>query len=91
MAQAQKQLPWGMGHHIERDGRSGRYAKSPKCDCCGKPTGREYATDDEVCNGGDGPGFYLCSRTRCIAKYEGLDVETRRKLFTESRALHGGP
>lgn len=65
--------------------KAGKFIASPACDCCGKPTGRDYNTDDEVCGSTDGPGFYLCSRKRCGAKTEGLDVEARRALYTAQR------
>lgn len=75
-------------HKPQHDARdsSGRYAKSQSCDCCGKPVGTEYLTDDEVCGGSDGPGFYLCQRKRCAAKQAGLSVEARRALYTAQRA-----
>lgn len=66
---------------------SGRYSTSIKCDCCGKPVKPAgHVTDDEVCAGGDGPGFYLCHRARCGKKYEALSIEQRRELFTTQRA-----
>lgn len=64
----------------------GRYATSPRCDCCGKPVGTAYYTDTDVCGGSDGPGFYLCERVRCVAKRDGLSVEERRALYTATRA-----
>lgn len=77
---------WG-SDRTERARKGGQFVKSPACDCCGKPTGRDYCTDDEVCGGNDSPGFYLCSRVRCVAKREALDVEGRRALYTAGRAL----
>lgn len=51
--------------HTDKDAR-GKYSAAPKCDCCGKPTNEALRyTDDEVCQGSDGPGFYLCHRKRC--------------------------
>ncbi len=65
--------------------RDGRYAIEQRCDACGKPIHGEYFTDDEVCCGSDGPGFFLCGRKRCGARYESLPIEKRRELFTEQR------
>ena len=72
--------------HEARESRGGRYATSPRCDCCGKPVGTAYYTDTDVCGGSDGPGFYLCERVRCMAKREGLSAEERRALYTATRA-----
>lgn len=61
-----------------------------RCDACGEPIANDplgfamYATDDEVCAGGDGPGFFLCVSEECNA-YHGLDVEARRALYTTQR------
>lgn len=52
------------------------------CDACGLPIDEEkYATDDEVCEGGDGPGFFLCERTECLAKHVAMTLEERRAYF----------
>ncbi len=75
--------------HNDREHRSGRYRKSPKCDGCGKPVGTNYFTDDEVCGASDGPGFFLCDRKRCVAKRD-LDIEARRALYTAQRAINDG-
>ena len=65
---------------------NGKYASAPKCDACGKPTNEaERYTDDEVCGGSDGPGFYLCHRKRCIAKRD-VDLASRTALYTAQRA-----
>jgi hypothetical protein len=71
--------------HLLRDWKTKRFRASPKCDGCGKPVGTAFFTDEEVCGGSDGPGFYLCERKRCVAKLEKLDVEQRRAIFTEQR------
>lgn len=71
--------------HEEKD-RSGRYRTSPLCDCCNKPVGTAYFTDEEVCEGTDGPGFYICERKRCEKMREGLSVEERRALYESARA-----
>ena len=65
--------------------RDGRYAREMPCDGCGKPV-LDYGTDDEVCGGGDGPGFYLCHRKRCGAALEGKTTEERRAHYTAQRA-----
>lgn len=72
----------------DRKGSDGKYTAAVACDCCGKPTNEaERYTDDEVCGGGDGPGFYLCHRKRCIDKRDNLgDAETRRAYYTNQRA-----
>ena len=65
--------------HKERE-RNGRYATRELCDGCNKPVGTNYYTDDEVCGGGDGPGFFICERKR-----EGLTVEQRQALYEANR------
>lgn len=57
-----------------------------RCDACGKsiPDG-EHATDDEVCQGGDGPGFFLCSREACVQSHVNLPVNERVLLFRTQR------
>jgi hypothetical protein len=70
----------------DRELDGGRFVKSPACDGCGKPVGTNYFTDEEVCGGGDGPGFYLCERTRCVKSREGMAVEERRALYERMRA-----
>jgi hypothetical protein len=65
-------------------GADGRYETKTPCDACGKPVTGAHLTDDEVCGGSDGPGFYLCSRKRCAAKIpDGL--EDRRAYYTAQR------
>lgn len=77
--------------HTDKDSR-GKYTEATKCDCCGKPTNEaERYTDDEVCAGGDGPGFYLCHRKRCPHNREGWydqSVEVRLAAYTAGRAKH---
>jgi hypothetical protein len=76
--------------HTDRELKSGQYRKGPQCDACNKPTGTDYGTDDEVCDGGDGPGFFLCDRQRCPGrKWLELDVEARRALYTAVRVARG--
>lgn len=72
--------------HRARARKSGRYTASPLCDACGKPCGTAYFTDDEVCGGTDGPGFFLYERRSCIVA-RSLPVEERRALYTRMRAL----
>ncbi len=76
--------------HGERAPRTGRYAKSRACDGCGKPCGTAYFTDDEVCGGSDGPGFYLCERKRCMAARDDKSVDERRALYAAQRAKNEG-
>lgn len=72
--------------HEER-GTDGKYVAAPRCDCCGKPTNEaERYTDDEVCGGTDGPGFFICHRKRCATKRDALTLEQRRELYTTQRA-----
>lgn len=71
--------------HDYRSLRSGQFIKSESCDGCGKPVGTNYFTDDEVCGGGDGPGFYLCERAQCAKSREGLGIEERRALYERTR------
>lgn len=73
----------------------GRYGKHPACDACGKPA-LDYCTDDDVCQGSDGPGFVVCERKRCLARVEKVNagrswtdaaaIEARRALYTRQRA-----
>lgn len=72
--------------HQDRNRRTGKYTKSPSCDGCGKPVGTDYFTDDEVCQGSDGPGFFLCDRKECAKSLEGLPVAERRALYRSVRA-----
>lgn len=74
----------------EHRGDGGRYVKADRCDACGKACNEATRmTDDEVCEGSDGPGFFLCDRKRCMASYAELPVEARRELFTAQRAKNG--
>lgn len=70
--------------HDER-ASSGRYSKSPTCDCCGLPVGTDPVCDEEVCGSTDGPGFFLCERRTCEAKRSNLSVEGRRALYQAVR------
>jgi hypothetical protein len=67
--------------------RGGRYKKEIRCDGCGKPIKPDdYATDSEVCGAGDGPGFFLCHRKRCLAKLPAeATIEERRAFYTAQR------
>lgn len=69
-----------------RDTR-GKYKRGPICDACNKPAGYAYASDAEVCGGGDGPGFILCTRPVCSRSTKGLDADARRALYTQQRAV----
>lgn len=69
----------------DRNWKSGKYIKSQLCDGCGKPVGTAYFTDTGVCGNGDGPGFYLCERKRCVKVREGMSVEERRALYERVR------
>ena len=67
---------------------SGRYDTEPRCDCCGATCGARvgsHYTDAEICGLGDGPGFYLCGRKKCIAKREQLSIDERRELYRVGR------
>ena len=90
-----RRLLYGLGMNVTDTDRkrdtAGRYALETRCDCCSKVIARgrdglEHGTDDEVCGAGDGPGFYLCTRVRCGAKYDGRTIEERRAIFTAGRA-----
>ena len=73
--------------HDLRDS-SGRYKKTHACDGCGKPVGTDHMTDDEVCAGGDGPGFFLCDRKRCPtnnATFQNKPVAERLAFYTATR------
>jgi hypothetical protein len=77
--------------HDAREARTGRYAAVHRCDFCGSAVGSNaYYTDDEVCQGGDGPGFILCGRKACVVGRDALSVSTRRELYTAQRALNVG-
>lgn len=68
--------------------RDGKYAHTVACDGCGKSCGYpNHGTDDEVCQGSDGPGFFLCSREKCAAsEWQDLPPAERLKLYTAQRA-----
>ena len=70
--------------HTDKD-RHGRYKATAKCDGCNKPVGTNYFTDEDVCGGSDGPGFYLCDRKRCIAARCKLSVEEKRARYEANR------
>ncbi len=67
--------------------------KAPRweCDACGKVAGDDHYTDDEVCDGGDGPGFFLCTRRSCMARRDRPElegVEERRAFYTARRTAN---
>lgn len=70
----------------EKRDRGGQFKTSARCDCCGRPVGSAYFTDDEVCGTGDGPGFYVCERKSCVKLRAGKTVEERRAIYTATRA-----
>lgn len=65
---------------------NGRYKVEQRCDACAKPIHGTHYTDDAVCGGGDGPGFFLCGRVRCSKRYENMSVEERRAFFKRTEA-----
>jgi hypothetical protein len=73
---------------------NGCYTKHPACDCCGKPCTEHY-TDDRVCAGSDGPGFYICGRAACKRKAERIEaaggIEALRTAYTTQRASNSKP
>lgn len=73
--------------HADRAKASGRFKASPPCDGCGKPVGTAYYTDDDVCGGSDGPGFYLCERKLCRSQFLGMTVEQRRDHYIRVRSV----
>jgi hypothetical protein len=79
-----KRLP--LPKHELRERGGGRFRTTSPCDACGKPVGTDFVTDAEVCDGSDGPGFYLCSRKVCEKKRNGLSVCERRAMYTTQRA-----
>ena len=79
-----------MARWTRREARAGRYRPSMLCDACGQPVGERYYSDEEVCGGSDGPGFYLCRRTRCRTQREVMTAEERRALYAAQRAKNGG-
>lgn len=72
------------GYERKRE-RDGRYAIEQRCDACTMPIRGEHFTEDAVCEGSDGPGFFLCGRKRCGAKYENMTTDERRAYFTAGR------
>jgi hypothetical protein len=58
----------------KRDG-AGRYAVQQRCDACSRPIHGDHMTDTDVCGDGDGPGFFLCTRKRCIETNERISAE----------------
>lgn len=75
-----------MSKHNDRD-QTGRYKNTHACDGCTLPVGADHMTDEEVCGGSDGPGWYICHRRRCAAKLDGLSVEQRREVYTKNREV----
>jgi hypothetical protein len=59
---------------------SGKYAKHPACECCGKPA-QYYCSDDETLRV-SAAGLVLCERVRCEARRDALDVTRRVDLYT---------
>lgn len=70
----------------QKRGDDGKYTKHTRCDGCGGTIKGDYLTDDEVCEGGDGPGFFICERKRCGAKLEKMDTAARRTHYFTQRA-----
>jgi hypothetical protein len=70
--------------HSDKD-RRGKYRASPRCDGCNKAVGTNYFSDEEVCGGSDGPGFYRCERVRCSTKLEKLNPEQREAIYIANR------
>lgn len=57
----------------------------PLCDVCGEPItdmDNDHFTDDEVCQGSDGPGFFL--HEKCWP--HGKTIEERRAIYEAGRA-----
>jgi len=70
----------------------GRYKLMQLCDACGQRIRGVRCTDDEVCQGGDGPGFYLCDRKACRAQYQDKTIEERRTFYRRRTIMQGsGP
>ena len=71
-------------------GRRGRFIKVTRCDGCGKPITGQHFTDDRVCQGSDGPGFYLCHRKQCGLRLLKIlterGIEALRGHYTATRA-----
>ena len=70
-------------------GKKGRFARVTRCDGCGKPVTGQHFTDDRVCGGTDGPGFFLCDRKRCVEQLRQVESESGidglRMLYEERR------
>lgn len=62
-------------------------ASTIRCDGCGGviADGQHY-TDDEVCEGGDGPGFYLCGTPACNEQTAGMSANQRHAFYTAIRS-----
>jgi len=73
-----------IGEEQKRD-RAGRYARHTRCDGCGLPIRGQYLTDEAVCGGTDGPGFYLCWRVRCSRRRAQLGLAERGAFYAEQR------
>jgi len=73
-----------------RRGARGRFARVTRCDGCGKPVTGRHFTDDRVCGGTDGPGFYLCDRKQCGLRVLKIQteagIEALRAHYTATRA-----
>lgn len=72
--------------------RNGRYRnEDTRCDVCARgidTQASEYCTDDEVCQGSDGPGFFLCNHPTCCRvqlRVLALPPEARRRIYAAVR------
>jgi len=67
----------------QEDGREDEH-EAHLCDACGVPIVGEHFTDEVVCRGGDGPGFFLCGMEACVANRPG-GIRQRRAFYTRQR------
>ena len=73
--------------HRKREKAGGRYAASPPCDACGKPSGTDPLSDDEVMDATKSSlGLVLCERKTCEAKRGALEVAERAAMHALTRA-----
>lgn len=75
-----------MSYNDRNREQDGRYAREVACDACGRPAREDYCTDEEVCGQTDDPGFFLCTRKRCVALVPEGGPEERRGYYNTQRA-----
>lgn len=69
----------------EGSGMGGTSAVRTNCDACGCVVIDGHRADTEVCGDTDGPGSFLCSWGRCVARLEDLTPAERKDIYEARR------